>query len=255
MDDLQGFLSPTRWLGRPARFLVETGSTNDDAKRWASEGAPHGALVHTERQTRGRGRLGRAWLSPAGENLCLSLVLRPSLPPAAAPSLALATGLAVAEAVERFVPMPAWVKWPNDVRVGGRKVAGVLIEGALRGTSLEYVVVGLGLNVRGVGAPPGLDVVATTLRALRGEDLPRGPVLAAVLQALEARYDTLFAHGLGALLPALGARCETLGQRVTVGTHTGTAASLRQDGALVLRGDDGTETAVYAGDVEELHGG
>ncbi|MBI5512172.1 MAG: biotin--[acetyl-CoA-carboxylase] ligase [Deltaproteobacteria bacterium] len=254
MGDLDGFLSPARSLGSPARFLDEPGSTNDDAKRWASEGAPHGALVHAERQTRGRGRLGRAWRSPPGENLCLSLVLRPTLAPSAAPTVALAAGLGLAEAVERFLPVAATVKWPNDVRVGGLKVAGVLVEGALRGASLEYVVLGVGLNVRGEAPPPGLEASATTLRAVRGRDLSRAEVLGAVLLALEARLGTLFTEGLEALLPALSARCDTLGRRVTVGDETGLAESLAPDGALVLLRDDASRVAVYAGDVVPAQG-
>ena len=132
-------------LGRPCRVLPKVGSTQDEALRWAKKGAPEGALVVAEEQTAGRGRRGRPWLSPGGRSLYVSVVLRPRLSPAEASVLATAAGLAVAEAVESVHHLPTGLKWPNDVVVDGRKIAGILVEATV---GVEFVaVVGVGVNV------------------------------------------------------------------------------------------------------------
>ena len=251
MDDLIAFASPARALGRTFELRGETASTNDDARALAASGAPHGALVVADAQTAGRGRRGRVWSSPPGDNLYASFVLRPRVRVADAPMLALVAGLAVAEAVEPFAGgAPVRVKWPNDVRASGRKLAGVLVEGSLRGAELVSVILGVGVNVRGLAPPPELAAVATSLRALRGgEDLARADVLAALCLRLEARLDAFERGGLAALHGDLSARCETLGTRVTIDAVTGVAESLGDDGALRVRTDDGALVLVRVGDV------
>lgn len=243
MDDLAGFLSPARWAGHPATVVAETGSTSDDARRAAEAGAPHGALFVADAQTAGRGRLGRRWASPPGANLYASIVLRPRGLARDLSLLPLAAGLAVAECVDAFAPGRAMIKWPNDVRVDGAKLAGVLVEGALRGEHFAHVVVGVGLNVR--GDAPAVDQAATTLRAVCGRDLPRGEVLAALLLALEARFDALDAGAVDALRDAVAARCETLGRALRVRGRPATATALRDDGGLAVRFDDGAEAVVH----------
>jgi BirA family biotin operon repressor/biotin-[acetyl-CoA-carboxylase] ligase len=251
VDDLRNFASPARALGRVVELRTVTASTNDDARALAAKGAPHGAVVIADAQTAGRGRRGRAWSSPPGENLYASFVLRPKVRIADAPGLALVAGLSIAEAVEAFAGgASVRVKWPNDVRAGGLKLAGVLVEGSLRGAELAWVVLGVGINVRGVAAPEGLDAIATTLRALRrGEDLARADVLAAVCARLEARLDAYERDGFASLHGALSARCETLGARVTTELASGVAESLADDGALLVRTDAGELVTVRVGDV------
>ncbi len=254
MDDLVRFVAPGSWLGRPTALKDTTLSTNDDARDLIAQGASHGTLVVADVQTQGRGRRGRTWQSRPGEDLTVSLILRPDLAAAKAPLLALVTGLAVAEALEGFVPaaLRPTVKWPNDVRIGGRKVAGVLVEGSLRDGNLAWVIAGVGINVRGEAPPPELAGTATTLRAARGgHDLDRDGVLQAVCEAWERRLDGLFAAGFDSFGDALRARCDTLGQRVTVEGTTGMATSIADDGGLVLRTDDGAEVIVRAGDLIE----
>lgn len=251
MDDLRHFSSPARSLGRVVELREETASTNDDARALASKGAPHGALVIADAQTAGRGRRGRRWSSPRGENLYASFVLRPRLRITEAPGMALVAGLAVAEAVDAFAKgAPVRVKWPNDVRSGGLKLAGVLVEGSLRGAELAWVVLGLGVNVRGLSVHEGLDGVATTLRMLRGgEDLSRADVMAAICDRLESRLEAYEREGFASCHEALSARCETLGTRVSTELAAGVAESLADDGALMLRTDEGALVAVRVGDV------
>lgn len=250
MDDLRGFTSPARALGHPTTLLAVTGSTNDDARALATEGAPHGALVVADTQTSGRGRRGRVWRSPPGVNLYASWVLRPELPLAEAPSLSLVAGLAVAEALAGHAgTAPVQVKWPNDVRSAGRKLAGVLVEAALRGGALAHVVLGVGVNVRGEVPPEGAEDVATTLRMLRGDAPSRAAVLASLCLRLEARLTDFERGGFTALREVVAARCETLGTRVRVGDIEGLAETLDTTGALVLCQGDGTRVTVRVGDV------
>jgi len=231
-----------------------TGSTNDDARTLIAQGAPHGTLVVADVQTQGRGRRGRVWQSLPGQDLAVSLILRPTLAVTDAPLLALVTGLAVAEALEAFVPpsLRPTVKWPNDVRLGGRKVAGVLVEGSLREGGLAWAVAGVGINVRSGAPPESLAAIATTLRMARdGADLPRDAVLNAVCLHWERRLEGLFRDGFGSFATALRDRCDTLGQRVSAEGVSGVAEAIADDGGLVLRTDEGARVVVRAGDLTE----
>lgn len=249
-DDLARFVSPGRWLGHPFVWKSETASTHDDLRALAQSGAAHGTLVAADQQTAGRGRLGRAWLSAPGENLAVSMLLRPDAELSVIATLPLVTGLAVSDAVDTVLGAArSRVKWPNDVRVDGRKVAGVLVEGSLRGDQLAWLLVGVGVNVRGEEPPAAVRDLATTLRQVAGRDVDRSAVLAAMVTALEGRYETLFTRGFGALHDALRRRCDTLGARVTVGDVTGVAEDIADDGALLLRTDDGRLVDVRVGDV------
>jgi BirA family biotin operon repressor/biotin-[acetyl-CoA-carboxylase] ligase len=249
VDDLTGFESPGA-LGRPFHLRAATESTNDDARLLAAAGAPHGALVVADTQTAGRGRRGRAWQSPPGENLYASFVLRPAVALVDAPSLSLVAGLAVAEAVAAHAEgADVRVKWPNDVRVGGKKLAGVLLEASLRGAELAWLVLGVGVNVRGETAPEGVEDLATTVRVGRGADVSRAAVLATLCERLEARVGEFERGGFAALREAVSARCETIGTRVRVEGTEGVAEALDEGGALVVRRDDGVRVTVRVGDV------
>jgi len=242
--------------GRPARVLAETGSTNDDARAWARDGAPHGAIVLAEEQTRGRGRLGRAWMSRPGEGLYFSIVLRPKLPPAAAPPLTLAVGLALLSTA-RASGAEAYLKWPNDllaVESGVRKkCAGVLTEMATSGAHIEHVIVGIGLNVNVEAFTDELAPIATSLRRCVGHALDRGAVLRRLLSALDERYAAFVERGTAATVRAWKAEVDFLGKAVNVShgderVH-GIAEDVNDEGALVLRKPDGTTLALWAGDV------
>lgn len=243
----------TRWLGRPLVCLAETESTNDEAARLGREGAPHGTVVTAETQTRGRGRQGRVWYSPPGENLCFSALLRPRLPPAAAPPLTLAAGVAVAEAVNSL-GVPASLKWPNDVVVEGRKLAGILTEMSTRGTRIEYVVLGVGINVNSAVFPPDLAAIATSLRRERGGDpLERGTVLRAALSALEPWIERFVAEGAAPIARAWKQRARLLGRHVRVLADgqplSGVARDVDDEGALLLEADDGRRYRVISGEI------
>jgi BirA family biotin operon repressor/biotin-[acetyl-CoA-carboxylase] ligase len=219
-------------LGRPRLHLRETGSTNDRARELAAAGAPHGALVTAAAQSAGRGRQGRTWSAPPGHALLMSLVLRE-----AHPMLPLAAAVAVADAIGD----DARIKWPNDVLVDGRKVAGILAEGR---PQEGWAVLGIGVNVavRIDDLPPELHASAATL-GREPSDLE--PFLAALLEALERAL----LLPTDQLLDAWRSRDALLGRPITWTAGQGTAAGIDGEGRLVVDLPEGGRTALEAGEV------
>jgi BirA family transcriptional regulator, biotin operon repressor / biotin---[acetyl-CoA-carboxylase] ligase len=219
-------------LGRPRLHLRETTSTNDRARMLAAAGAPHGTLVTAGVQTAGRGRQGRTWTAPPGRALLMSLVVREL-----DPLLPLRAGLAVAD----IAGPAAQVKWPNDVLVDGRKVAGVLVEGRPQD---GWAVVGIGLNAALAASdfPPELRERATTLGRAPGE-------LDAVLGELLAALERRLGEPADALLEALRARDALLGRAVAWADGAGTGVGIDASGGLRIRRADGTTAVLDAGEV------
>ncbi|GBD12798.1 Bifunctional ligase/repressor BirA [bacterium HR24] len=243
-------LLDTRYVGRRLVYYSSVGSTQDIARREAEAGAPEGTLVLADEQTAGRGRLGRSWASPPGQNLYLTLVLRPPLE--VLKRLTIVAPLAVARAVADTTGIQAGIKWPNDVWIGRRKLAGVLLESEVQGGQVRYCLLGIGINVNmDVEAIPDLAEIATSLRRELGREVPREDVLASLLHHLEALYEE--ARGGGPVLEEWRARLITLGQEVTVRfgdqVEEGLAEDVDEEGRLLLRRRDGSRIAIEAGDV------
>jgi len=241
-----GRLGP--FAGRVVWF-DEVGSTNDLASRMADAGADEGVVVMANRQTAGRGRLGRGWESPAGAGLYLSAVLRP--PPRVAPLLTIAAGVAVADGIEAATGLRAELKWPNDVHVAGRKLAGILAEGAA-----QHVVMGIGINVRSAALPPEVAVRAGSLEGELGRPVDRGLVLAECLAALAMRYEQLQRRENEAVLEAWRRRATwSLGREVQWESQgarwSGRAADIAEDGSLIVQADTG-RVQIRAGEVRWL---
>jgi BirA family transcriptional regulator, biotin operon repressor / biotin---[acetyl-CoA-carboxylase] ligase len=237
-------------LGCRVHAFDEVDSTNDVARGLAEDGAAHGELVVAEAQRHGRGRRGRAWLSEPKTSLTFSLVLRPDLPLARAPELTLTVGVALCE-VLRDGNFPAQLKWPNDVLINGRKVAGILTEAAEVGHGLSYAVIGVGVNVNAVAMPAALGETATSLRLERGEPLPRALLLTGILAALERWLQKLAIDGPTEMLARSRDWSATLGRRVTVDgppAVEGIAEAIDDSGALLVN-DGRTVHRVVAGDV------
>ena len=243
---------PVRPLGHPARHLDAVGSTMAEAAAWAEGGAPHGAVVVAEHQRAGRGRWGRTWADEPGQSLMLSVVLRPALDGGGGGLVPLAAGLALAEALDAF-GVAASVKWPNDVRQGGRKLAGVLAEASWAGRR-PTVVLGVGLNVEQATFPPSLAEVATSVRLVTGRPVERLAPLAPFLGRLARRLADAEAHA-ARLVADVEGRMEGRGEDVAVafpGTDRapveGRVVGLDATGALRLE-TDGGERVVHAGEV------
>jgi BirA family biotin operon repressor/biotin-[acetyl-CoA-carboxylase] ligase len=208
-------------------------STNDVAGALAEQGADEGAVVIADEQTAGRGRLGRSWVSPPGAGLYVSVVLRP--PPHAAMLITIAAGVAVAEGVASATGLEAQLKWPNDVHISGRKLAGILAEGAAR-----HVVLGIGINVMPAAYPLEVAQRATSIEAELGRAADRGLILAECLAALASRYRELRDDGSRGVVDAWRERAaSTLGRRVEWDAggerRAGLAENIDEDGALLVR--------------------
>ena len=237
-------------LGRPMWLLSSTSSTNDEAKRAAREGAPHGATWVAEEQTAGRGRQGRTWVSPAGDNLLFSVLVRVAIAPPRLPPLALVAGLAVHAAVLRAIaPRTPKIKWPNDVVVEGKKIAGVLVEAITTGRRVEAIVIGVGINVHTRVFPDEIAGRATSV-ALWSRDVPdRAAILADTLAAIDADLGLVAARGLSLLRARLQSADGLFGQRVRNDAGDGGVASgIDDEGRLLVRGDDGAVARWVAGE-------
>lgn len=248
----------TRWLARDVRWFDTTESTNRVAAELAREGAAHGTTVIAEAQSAGRGRLGRSFHSPPHLNLYTSVVLRPRLTTAEAPSWILASAIAVAEAVEASVSDPTTVeiKWPNDVLLGGRKTSGILMELGAEATQVEYLVLGIGvnLNVDRDSFPAEFRDFATSLSSHSGASVDRLAFARCLYQRLESVLDRCADAGFDAVRAQFEARFRMAGKRIValeLGGEKleGVALGIDKDGALRVARDDGTETRVVAADV------
>jgi BirA family biotin operon repressor/biotin-[acetyl-CoA-carboxylase] ligase len=246
-------------LGKPLHVLDETTSTNDEAKRGAKGGEPHGATWVAESQSAGRGRQGRSWVSPRGENLLFSVLVRVTCPPARLPPLALVAGLAARDAIARAAPgKDVRIKWPNDVVVDGKKIAGVLVEAILQGSRVEAVIVGIGINVHSRDFPADIADRAGSVALLASaagaasEPPDRGEILADVLTALDRDLELVASRGLG-LVHARLTRADALrGQRVRSDAKEageGIAEGIDLEGHLLVRRDGGLLARWGAGEV------
>lgn len=244
----------TQTFGRPheSRWLGSVESTNLIARAAALDGAPEGTLVVAEEQVAGRGRLGRRWLAPYGSSLLVSLLLRP--PPTVRPTLLpFVAAVALAETLERRLGLVPELKWPNDVRLDGRKLAGILAETEYAGDRLDAVVVGVGLNCNiEARVLAELDQPATSLLAALGHPVDRVALLAAFLEEWERRYQDLLAGR--SPLPDWQRRAWMLGRPVTVypvegAPWMGVAIGLSEAGALFVRDEAGACREVQAADV------
>jgi BirA family biotin operon repressor/biotin-[acetyl-CoA-carboxylase] ligase len=249
-------LLATHDLGQALHCFEEVASTSDVARQLAEEGAAHGEVVIAERQTAGRGRRGRAWASPAGKNLYLSVLLRPDLPPQRAPELTLVASVALCDVV-RQAGVEAGIKWPNDLLARGRKLAGILTELAADPDTVHWVVLGMGvnLNVRTEDFPEDLRDQATSLAIERGQPAPRALFTAALLARLEEWLDLHAAEGFGPVRLAWKERSATIGREVRADVEgrevVGVAEDLDEAGALLVRCGKRLER-VMAGDVHLL---
>ncbi|MEA3374977.1 MAG: biotin--[acetyl-CoA-carboxylase] ligase [Chloroflexota bacterium] len=242
--------------------LDRVGSTNDVAKELASRGAPEGVVVVAEEQTAGRGRMDRRWVAPARSSLLCSILLRPQLSPRQANQLTMLCSMAAAAAIERVAGLPVLIKWPNDLVVRTtegeerperwRKVAGILTETGVVGGDLEFTVVGIGINVNVTrNELPHLAPDATSLRVEVGREVERAALLLALLKNVELRYEGLTKGRNPA--EEWSTRLATLGRRIRAttaeGALEGVADAVDDDGALLVRTDDGTVHRLMSGDV------
>jgi BirA family biotin operon repressor/biotin-[acetyl-CoA-carboxylase] ligase len=254
VNQLQNGLRTER-LGRTILFSREVNSTNEWAKELAMYGAHEGTVVIAETQTKGRGRLGREWISSTG-GLWFSLILRPKLRPAEAVKITFVAGLAVAKVLREMFDLKAETKWPNDVLVNGRKICGILTEMNTTGEIVNFVVVGVGVNVNfdvEKVFPEQLRKVATSLENELGRKVRVEELFRSVLERLEDFYEIFTRDGFNPILKEWKNYADFLGHQVEVTSPTeksiGSALDVDHDGALVLKLENGTIKRVFVGDI------
>jgi BirA family biotin operon repressor/biotin-[acetyl-CoA-carboxylase] ligase len=256
-SEIEPFLK-TKWMGRKIHHFQTIDSTNSAAYQLAMRGAAEGEIVVAESQEKGRGRLGRHWSSPPFLNLYLSVILRPQIPPHQASLITLVAAVAAADAVEKFSDLHPTIKWPNDILLGGRKVAGLLNEIHSETDRIHFVILGIGVNLNMNRKMFSKEIrgVATSLKREMGETISRKVFLRSLLEELEGWYAIFLKEGGAPVLEAWRERAKIEGKRVKVTsfgeTLSGVAVDVDSDGALILKTKDGEEKRIVAGDVEYL---
>ncbi|MFH1638998.1 MAG: biotin--[acetyl-CoA-carboxylase] ligase [Chloroflexota bacterium] len=240
----------TGFIGQRVLYYSSVTSTMDVARRAAQKKAPEGTVVIADEQTLGRGRIKRAWLTPPGSSIAMSLILYPAV--AYLPYLIMVASLSVLRGIKSTTGLQPQIKWPNDVLIDGKKVCGILIENAVRGNTVDYAIIGIGINVNlNVADFPEIAAVATSLSRELGADVSRPGIVRGVLVEMEKLYRALGQEN--DVFQEWRDNLVTLGKRVRVSAdsfvHDGIAESVSPDGSLHLRTQDGSLIRVLAEDV------
>jgi len=249
-------LLETKWIGKKIHFFEAVDSTNTKAYEFALRGAREGEVVIAESQKKGRGRLGREWFSPPFSNLYLSVILRPKIPPHQASLITLMAAVATAEALRKFSGLDPRIKWPNDVLLNDRKVAGLLNEIHSEADRIHFVILGIGINLNMDESMVSKEIRsrATSLKKEMGQTISRKEFLKTLLEELETWYEVFLEEGGTIILEAWRDRAQIQGKQVNVTsfgeTLRGVAIDVDSDGALILETETGERKRVVAGDVE-----
>jgi BirA family biotin operon repressor/biotin-[acetyl-CoA-carboxylase] ligase len=254
-DDLISRLGKTNVVGRDIRVFQDTTSTNDVIEKLARDGVKEGAVVFAESQTRGRGRLGRKWMSPAKRGLWFSVLLRPDLRPQETTRLTVASATALRRAIESQTGLRPEIKWPNDILIHGKKVAGILTELSGELDHVNYIILGIGVdvNLSQGDFPAELRKSATSLKIELGKPVSRPELAVAILRELDHDYARIASGQFAALANEWEEHGTTIGHEVVIRTGVrqirGRAESLGEDGELLLRTEHGHLERIIGGDV------
>jgi len=254
-DDLLARLGETKAIGRDIRVFEETTSTNDVVEKLARDGVKEGVVVFAEAQTKGRGRLGRKWLSPTHQGLWFSILLRPELRPQEVTQLTIASATALRRAIKNVTGLAADIKWPNDLLIDGRKVVGILTEMSAEVDRVRHVILGIGVDVnQDVAAlPPELRPIATSLKIESGAEISRAELATEILRELDFDYARIGGGKFSQLADEWETGCATIGKNVSVQMGArqirGCAEALDDDGALLVRTEHGHLERIIGGDV------
>ena len=254
-DDLLARLGKTKIIGRDIQVFEQTTSTNDVMEKLARDGVKEGVVVFAETQTKGRGRLGRKWISPERKGLWFSVLLRPDLRPQEATQLTVASATALRRAIQSGTGLKPEIKWPNDILIGGKKVAGILTELSAEVDRVRHIILGIGVDVNldAGELPAELRKIATSLKIETGEMISRAELAVEILRELDFDYARICGGEFPAVADEWESGCVTIGKNVTVHIGDrkirGRAESLDDDGALLLRTEHGHLERIIGGDV------
>ena len=230
-------------------------STNDRAKALAIQGASEGTIVVAEEQSAGRGRKGRSWLSANGDGICLSLILRPSMPPGEISQITLMTAVAIAETLLEISGADVNIKWPNDILVNGKKIAGILTEMSMEMDVIDYIIIGLGLNVNTEKKLFGEEIkdLATSLYIVTGIHFSRSEIIRLFLTRFEKYYLRVQSDGFSSIIKRWKELSNIIGKYVTVDISgrkiSGTVDDIGEDGVMILKDEDDKKHRIISGDV------
>lgn len=257
-DEIRSRMKTLR-IGIRLECLKVTASTNNDAFRFAENGAPEGTVVISDAQNGGKGRRGRIWSSPPGVNLYCSVVLHPAIMPYEAPQLTFLSAVAVARAIEKTTELKPEIKWPNDVLIGGKKVAGLLNEMSAETDGINFVILGIGVNINMLPEqfPAELRYPATSLLIESGGMVSRTRFASVMLNELDSLYADFVATGFEPVREEWLKRCNATGRSVSVSDdghedRYGAFAGIDGDGALLLLSGDGVVERIVSGDVRVI---
>ena len=242
-------------IGKRLYYFPSIDSTNIMANRLASEGTPEGDVVIADTQTMGRGRLERSWQSPPGRNLYVSIVLRPQVPPTAAPQITLMAGVAVAEWLSRYCPGRVVIKWPNDILIDGKKICGILTEMKSVASTVDFVVLGIGVNINMAREDfeEALQATATSLKIETGTTLDRLTVAGNLFESIDKWYNIFIREGFPGIRDSFLAYTNMVGKQIRVvfrdDVQTGEAAGIDEEGTILMRDSRGVVQRITAGDV------
>jgi len=254
-DDLLARLGKTRVVGRDIQVFEQTTSTNDVIEMLARDGVKEGAVVFAEAQTKGRGRLGRKWMSPTHKGLWFSILLRPELRPQETTQLTVASATALRRAIKTVTGLSPEIKWPNDLLIGGKKVVGILTEMSAEVDRVRHVILGIGVDVNqdAVEFSPELRKIATSLKVESGREISRAELATEILRELDFDYARICGGKFSAVADEWEAGCATIGKNVSVQMGArqirGRAEALDDDGALLVRTEHGHLERIIGGDV------
>jgi len=249
-----GYKLKTKIIGRSISAFRSVRSTNDLAAELAEKGAPEGTIVTAEEQTKGRGRLGRGWHSPAGAGIYVSIILKPRFKPDKAPGISIMTAIALADTVKKFCPGEVRIKWPNDILINGRKTAGILTELSADKNKINHIVVGVGINVnhRAEDFPEDLKNIATSLRRVNRKKVSRVELLKTFLYNFEREYKDYPKYQLKKSHDKIKRYSSLIGREIKIregrNIVEGTAVDIDSSGRLIIE-RDGKTTPIIAGEV------
>lgn len=253
LDEIKSNLN-TEWLGREIVYSKETKSTQFDAHELARNGAVHGTVVIANKQTGGKGRLGRVWYSEADKGIWMSIILRPSFNYQHAPLITLFTSIVIYETLKSLYEIDAWIKWPNDIYLDGKKSAGILTEMHGEQDQIHYLIIGLGINTHKTKYPADIQSKAISIEENINKPPRRTEIIQQFLNKFEKNYEYFIDHGFEPFYEKYNQRLFGKGKKITIKqinrTYKGYIDCIDKNGYLMVKNENGEQTKVIAGDIE-----
>ncbi|MCS7163834.1 MAG: biotin--[acetyl-CoA-carboxylase] ligase [Thermodesulfovibrio sp.] len=258
-DDLKNLLaSKTLEIGKEILVYDEVESTNSKANELLNLGYPSGTVIIADTQTKGKGRLGRKWISPPGKNIYMSIALQPNIPPKYSTLLTLTSAVACTTALRRNTDVPVMIKWPNDMLVNDKKIGGILTEMKIEGEKIKSAIVGIGINLNMTeeDIPEDIKDIASSLRIYKGEDFPRNIIIVEIIKEFDRWYQLLEKNQRKTIIDRWMQLSDTIGRQVKIVLSDkeliAIAEAIDEEGRLIVKLQDGTYEKISAGDVTLL---